>query len=122
MLAPLLRDAFEDALRASVGCVLEPLVDALALEPQHVVELLLDVLEDVVQAVALELLLALLAQSLHQLLEAGELAPVTVAPSLAQQPAQRGLEIPAVKDVFAEPVEERVGVVAEWILRSRPRH
>ena len=99
---------------------LQPLVDALALEPEHVVELLLDVLEDVVEAVALELLLALLAQPLHQLLEAGELAPVAVAPALAQQAAQRGLEVPAVEDVLAEPVEERVGIVAEWILRAVP--
>ena len=121
MLAALLGDAFEDALRAPVGRVLESLVDSLAFEAEHVVELLLDVLEDVVEAVALELLLTLLAEPLHQLLEPGELAPVAVAPALTQQAAQRRLEIPAVKDVLAQPVEERIGVVAEWVLASRPR-
>ena len=120
MLAPLARDALENALRALVGRVLQALVDALALEPEHVVELLLDVLEDVVEAVALELLLTLLAQPLHQLLEPGELASVAVAPSLAQQPAQRRLEIPAVKDVLAQAVEERVRLIAERILRAVP--
>ena len=120
VLAPLLRDAFEDALRASIGCVLEPLVDALALEPQHVVELLLDVFEDVVEAVPLELLLTLFAQAFHQLLKSGELPPVAVAPALAQQAAQRSLEIPAMEHVLAQPVEERIGVVAEWVLRAVP--
>ena len=120
VLAALLGDALEDPLRAPVGGVLEALVDALALEPQHVVELLLDVLEDVVEAVPLELLLALLAQPLHQLLEAGELASVAVAPALAEQAAQRRLEVPAVEDVLAQPVEERVGVIAERILGAVP--
>src|SRR4029077_3747620 len=84
------------------------------------VELFLDVLEDVVEAVSLELLLTLLAQALHQLLEAGELASVAVSPSLAEQAAQRRLEVPAVKNVLAQPVEERVGIIAEWILGSIP--
>jgi len=120
VLATLLGDAFEDPLRAAVGRALEPLVDPLAFEPEHVVELFLDVLEDVVEAVALELFLTLFAKALHQLLEPGELAPIAVAPALAEQPAQRRLEIPAVKDVFAQPVEERVGVVAERVLGAVP--
>ena len=96
------------------------LVDPLTLEPQHVVELLLDVLEDVVEAVPLELLLTLFAQPLHQLLEAGELPPIPVAPALAQEAAQRGLEVPAVEDVLAQAVEERVGVIAERVLGAVP--
>ena len=66
------------------------------------------------------MLLTLLAQPLHQLLETGELAPIAVAPALAQQAPERGLEVPAVKDVLAQTVEERVGVIAEWVLGAVP--
>src|SRR5439155_5827915 len=119
-LAALARHPRENAMRALIVGALQALLDAPALEAQDVVQLLLDVLEHVVQAEPLQLLLATPAQLLHHLLEAGETAALAVPPALAEQAPQRCLEIPAVKHVLAQPVEERGGVVTERVLRAIP--
>jgi len=69
---------------------------------------------------ALELLLAAAAELLHHLLEPEQPPPPAVAPALAQQPAQRGLEVPAVEHVLAQPREELLDVGAEGVLGPVP--
>src|SRR5690348_4850921 len=68
-LTALRRDALQQASRAVVRGVLEPLVDAAPLRRHDAVEPLLDVVEDRVEVVALELLLAAPPQLLEHLLE-----------------------------------------------------
>ena len=120
LLAALGRDALEDSAGGFVAHGLEPLVDAAAFLAQHRIELLFDVLEDRVEVVALELLLTTPAQPLHHLLEPVEAIALAITPALAEQPAERRLEVPAMKDVLAETIEERVGFVAERILCPVP--
>ncbi len=67
-------------------------------------------LEQPVQVVPLELLLSLLPELVQEVLQAPKLTPLAVLESLAQQTAQRRLEVPAVINILRQPGEQLTGV------------
>jgi len=69
--------------------VVQPLLDALALELLDVLELLHDVIHDTVQVVALHALLAHLLQALHHILQAHAMVAVAPHEALLHQAIER---------------------------------
>ena len=100
--------------RVGVGTrrLVEPSLDAGPLLGDDLLELTPDVAEDVVELVALEHLLALALESLHQVLEPGEVAPggIAVAPAALHQPAERLGDVAFGHDVVGEGIEDLVGI------------
>ena len=109
---------------AALGALLRvahPPLDALALGLQDVVELLLDVVEHRGEIVAVELLLALPAQPVEQILEPGEVGPVRVLRAALEEAPERAPRIAVRQEIVGHRVEELIGVeIVERCRASRP--
>ncbi len=97
------------ALRPLLG-VAHPPLDALALGLEDLVELLLDVVEHRGEIVTVELLLALPAQAVEQVLKPGEVGPVRVLRAALEEAPQRAPRIAVRQEVVGHGVEELIGV------------
>ncbi len=87
-----------------------PPLDALALRLQDVVELLLDVVEDRGEIVAVELLLALSPQAVEQVLEPRHVGPVRVLRAPLEEAPERAPRIAVRQEVVGHRLEELIGV------------
>ena len=108
--SPRLRSVVETALHAG------PLLG------HDLVELAPDVAQDVVEAVPLERLFALPLETLHQIPQAGHVAPgrVTRAPAAVHQAAERLGQVALGHDVVGEGIEDLVGLEVRDMLAAVP--
>ena len=95
-------------------------LDALALGLQHVVELLLDVLQRGAEVVALELLLPLLAELLEQVLQAGHLRPSRVCAPCWKSRCSALPQVAVRQEVVGHGLQQVVGVQIGDVLRAVP--
>ena len=106
------------ALRALPG-IGAPLLDPRALGLQDLVDLLLDVVEGRAEVVALELLLAPLAELLEQVLKTGHPPLRHLRPAL-EEPLERLLDVAVGHEVVGHRLEQVVGVEVPDVLRAVP--
>ena len=101
---------------------LQPALDAGPLLGDDLVQLPPDVAEDVAELEPLAQLLAATAESIHEVLEAGQVGAgrVAAAPATLHQPAQCLGEIAVGHDVVRERVEDLVGVEVGDLLAAVP--
>src|SRR5207247_495495 len=90
------------------------------LEGHDLVELLLDVVEDGGEVVAVELLAALLAELLEEIAEAFQALAERVAHAALEEVAEGVLEVAEVQEVIGEAGEDVVGVKGRDILSAVP--
>ena len=102
------------------ACLVEAPVEGVVLEGHDLVELLLDVVEDRCEVVAIELLAALLAQLLEEVTEAFEALAEGVAHAALEEVAQGVLEVAEVQEVIGEAGEDVIGVKGRYVLRAVP--
>ena len=103
-----------------VGGLLGQRLEPGALLGDHLVELLGDLVEGAAEVVALELLLAPLAQALHELAQALHLLAVGRSEARVEHAAQRRVGVTVVEQVVGELDEEAVDVVLEPRLGAVP--
>ena len=124
-LAGRLNRLFEGLKRALAAleltvCFVETPVDGFSLEGHDLVELLLDVVEDGGEVVAVELLAALLAELLEEVAETFETLAEGVAHAALEEVAEGVLEVAEVQEVIGEAGEDVIGVEGRDILRAVP--
>src|SRR5207247_3519662 len=90
------------------------------LEGHDLVELLLDVVEDGGEVVAVELLAALLAELLEEIAEAFQALAERVAHAALKEVAEGVLEVAEVQEVIGQAGEDVVGVERRDILSAVP--
>src|SRR5207247_10783748 len=90
------------------------------LEGHDLVELLLDVVEDGGEVVAVELLAALLAELLEEIAEAFQALAERVAHAALEEVAEGVLEVAEVQEVIGEAGEDVVGVKGRDVLGAVP--
>ena len=93
-----------------LAALFETPLDALPLGFEDVLQLLLEVLDDVRHAVAVELLFALLAEPLEQIAQAGHLVAFAVLGTPAQHPLQGALQVAVGHQVVGHRRQQIVGV------------
>ncbi len=121
--APFRHDVLGDLLATLVAGLAGVLGQGLEPGPllgHHLVELLGDLVERPAEVAAVELLLATLAQALHELAQALDLLAVGAAEPRGEQAAQRRVGVAVVEQVVGELGEQRVDLVLEPGLRSVP--
>src|SRR5206468_3716176 len=101
-------------------CFVQTPVDGFSLEGHDLVELLLDVVEDGGEVVAVELLAALLAELLEEVAETFETLAEGVAHAALEEVAEGVLEVAEVQEVIGKTGEDIVGVEGRDILRAVP--
>ena len=92
----------------------------MALLVDDVVQLVGDLVVDAAEVELVELVLALLAQLVHQLAQALHALAVAVAHALLHHPPQRRVHVAVVEQVVGELVEEPLGIEVEPLLRAVP--
>jgi hypothetical protein len=85
-----------------------------------VVELAVDLVVDAAEVMAVESLLALLAEPGEQIAQPLQPFPFGAAHALLQHPAQRGIDVTVVQQLVGQLVEQEVGVDVEAALGSVP--
>ena len=105
---------------ARLAGLVDPAVDPFALLLDDLVEPPGDVVVDATEVVAVEHLLALLAELVEHLAQALEVAAVAVVEALLHRAAQRRVEIAVVEQVVGQLAEQRVGVEVEAGLGAVP--
>src|SRR6185295_18436803 len=102
--------------------VVQPTLHAGSLLGDDVVELAADVAEHVVEAVALQRLLAPPLEAIHEVAQAGQVASrrVTRPPAAVHQPPERLRQVAFRHHVVGEGVEDLVGLEIRDVLRSVP--
>jgi hypothetical protein len=91
-----------------------------ALLVDDVVQLVGDLLVHPAEVGAVEPVLTLLTQLLHQLAQALHALAVAIVHALLHHPPQRRVDVAVVEQVVGQLVEQRVGVEIEALLRAVP--
>src|SRR5262249_42529299 len=94
----------------AIAALGHPLLDALALLLDDLIELLLDVVEARAEVVPIEPLLALALEPLEQVAQPGHLAALGRLHALLHEPAHRAPRVAVVEHVVGHPGEEGLGV------------
>src|SRR5262249_49965521 len=108
---------------ASLGPVArigEATVDPAPLGVDHLLQLFLDLFQHVVELEAVELLLALLAQPLEELLEPHHAVAGAILGAVLHEPLQRGAQIAIGQQVVRELLDQLVWIERRDLLRTVP--
>ena len=100
--------------------VVQPSLDALALQLFDVFKLLQNIIHDAREVIALHALLAHLFQAIHHILQAHAVFAVAPGESLLHEPVQRLAQIARLHVVVRERVEHTLGVQIIEPLRAIP--